>query len=279
MRRPSALLCFAVIAVAACSSTDDPRAPFKPTCLVNCNPQPGGGAVGPSQEGGTGGSAATDGGVRTLSAQLWTLSDRSFVTRAPYDGAGTLAVQGPTFAIETEFTESPVTVEGVEVSDIVWVAAVPARGTQDVLTTVQAVSGLVTPVDVDIARRSVMEDVLAGSTLANPPPVLDATRAQLVITFVDRNELPLRDLEITQHNGDAVLYDLGESYGDTITSTGERGTSVVVNARPRRAPAGSAFPGGTLVLTYRRINPAAHGSLEVYAAPGAVTFVRVRITQ
>jgi hypothetical protein len=275
MRQSSALL---LLALTACSSTDE-HAPFRPGCVENCVPSPPPTSTGtPQPDGGAGGGSSLEGGLGTLTANVWVLGDSSFTSRSPYSGSGSLAVQGPTFAISSDFTATPATVANVEASSLLWVAVTPAVGTQDMVRTLQPVEGRAPTVDVDIARVSIMNDVLNGVTQTVPPPTLNDGRAQLVITFVDPTGVPLTDIEIAQHNGDAVVYDSGGAgYGDLIPRTGPRGIGVVINARPRPSMSGSDFPGGTLVLTYRGLAPTTVGSFEVFAAAGSVTFASVRI--
>jgi hypothetical protein len=274
MRHLSALL---LVLTATCSSPEE-HAPFKPGCVENCKPPPPvSGSRPPPAEAGAGGGPSRDGGVGTLTTNIWVLGDSSFNTRTPFSGAGTLSVRGPTFAVSSEFAGTPTTVNGVEASPLLWVAVTPA-GTPDVLPTLQPVDGRAVSVDVDIARATIMNDVMLGAIQTSPPPTLDPKRAQLVITFVNRLGLPLTDIEIAEHNGDAVLYDAGGSaYSDTTTRTGPRGMGIVINARPRPASSGSDFPGGTLVLTYRGLTVTTFGSFEVYAAPGSVSLVSVKI--
>jgi hypothetical protein len=272
MRYLSGLL---LVVLAACASNED-HAPFRPSCVENCVPQPP--IIGSGPPPGTGGGPSSDaGGLESLTANIWALEDSSFASRTPYGGSGTLIVQGPTFAVSEDFTQTPATVEDVEGSALLWVAVTPV-GTPDVLPTLQPVDGRAASVDVDIARATIMNDVMTGATQTIPPPTLDPKRAQLVITFVNKLGVPVTDIEIAEHNGDAVLYDTGASaYSDVTTRTGPRGIGIVINARPRPAMSGSGFPGGTLVLTYRGLTVTTFGSFEVFAAPGSVTLATVKI--
>jgi len=279
MRYPSALLLVAL--ATACSSDDDPHAPFKPTCLENCMVEPPTGSKGvPPSDAGTGGGGSVDGGVRSLSTNVFVLGDASFTSRALFEGAGTLTVQGPTFAVAGDFTGSPAVVANVEISPLLWVAVEPEATVPDVMRTLQPVDGRAATVDVDIARTSIMNDVLNGVTQVVPPPALDPERAIVVVTFVSAAGVPLPDIQIIDHAGVAVAYDSGAaSYTDISTRTGPRGIGVVVNARPKPAFSGSGLPGGTLIMTYQGLAATTVGSFEVFAAPGSVTFATVRVTR
>lgn len=265
-----------LVFLVACSSPDE-HAPYKVTCVRNCMPAPGPSFVPvPPAEGGVPGPGGADGGTGTLAAAVWVLGDGSFTTRTPFTGGGRLVVQGPTFAVGADFTSTPVQLSGVEASPLLWVSVDPTAGSQELLRTIQPVDGRAAAVDVDIAPASIMNDVLAGVVRRVPPPSLDPARAQLVITFVNSNNVPQPEIEIVQHDGDAVVYDVGgNTYTDATLGTGPGGIGVVINARPRRAPAGSEFPGGSLVLAYRAVNQANVGSFEVFAAPRSVTLARV----
>ena len=278
MRHPSALL---LVALATACSDEKTHAPFKPTCLENCTAEPPTGATGvPPSDAGTGGRGSIDGGVRSLSANVFVLGDASFTSRALFEDTGTLTVQGPTFAVASDFIGGSAVVANVESSPLLWVAVEPDRAVPDVMRTLQPVDGRAATVDVDIARTSIMNDVLNGVNQVVPPPTLDPTRAIVVVTFVGAAGVPLPDIQLIDHPGVAAVYDSGDStYSDISTRTGPRGIAIVINALPKPAFSGSGLPGGTLIMTYQGLAATTVGSFEVFAAPASVTFATVRVTR
>src|SRR6185312_11337241 len=163
-------LLFAV-ALVSCSEKKDDSPPFiDSTCHENCLPPLGGGNGGTKPPPSTtldGGVVITpDGGFVTLSVNVWALTDTVNTLRKAFSGAGNLTVKGLGSSPTAAFAGSAAEVPDVPAIKPLWVAAEPTETT--FLTTLQAVAGTASVVDVDVVSRDAILQAFGSSTVTPP---------------------------------------------------------------------------------------------------------------
>jgi hypothetical protein len=154
----------------------------------------------------------------------------------------------------------------------VWVTVTPLSSPQD-LVTLQNIDTILSPErTLYLARSSVVEDILAGLA---PPLTTDPNAAQVLVSFVDAEDVGIANVAVTQPGATSILYENGGIWG-ALGPTGVSGQVLLINV-----PA-LALPGGDASLSYT-LNGAvasdAGGPAEVTfpVAAGAVTLLTIVI--
>jgi hypothetical protein len=101
------------------------------------------------------------------------------------------------------------------------------------------------PVSLVIVDRSTLEEV-AGQGSLSTPVQLQEDRGHTVLTFVDKDAVPLDNIKVTSTTGTTVAYDAGPTYSDVLEATSNRGSILILNM------GATAFPGSVQTVSISR---------------------------
>lgn len=252
-----------MVLVSACSASED-HAPF---CYeARCTPS-GAVKVKTAAQAGSGGlgtgvveRTVTIKGeaVEVIGFDHWIEASGTFSVSAPtLDGGLVKQSVAPTFSLDDVLAskEAWMTATSTNVPDYM-PGVVPFDATSAGSTTIL----------IPILRRSELEDVARSLTTL---PTLDATKAQLVVRFVNASLEPVPKVSVQIPGGAAATraYDLRSSFTDDATATGTRGLAVFINVNASATPA-------SLTLT---TSGAVNREFDVKVVAGAATLVQVVI--
>ena len=269
MRR-LARLTLAVTAIAAgCGDGVDVPPPAQSDCAgQQCPHRPP-----PVSNPGTGGSpnepdAGTGGGdpAEMLSGSVLVFQGPDFVTVAEFPGDGEITAPGARGRVRASFSDGEYTLDGISATSPIWVD-ITAENTDDILPTVQQIDPREPTPDVAFVQRLVLEDIVDNFVA---PTVLNAARAYAVIRFVDRNGLGVPNVQLTDHTGEVVAYDVGGGiFRDELEETTASGLALVVNA------ASVALPGSAATFAFE--TPTRNGTFTLHLARGAATLTAIDV--
>ena len=150
-------------------------------------------------------------------------------------------------------------------ADTPFVLVEPEGSSSDALPTL-LVPSLVSPVELPVVRATVMESILA---LSSVPLDLDGETAQLVLKLIDVNaRQPISGAVLAEPSAETVLYAASGGWSDTAGETDATGLAVLASV-----PA-SAWPGRLISVA---VSGTASGAIPLRVVAGAVTVLYVGI--
>jgi hypothetical protein len=212
---------------AGCQKEDERPAYLEVECEAGtkCHdiPPVGGGSGGTSGEAGSGdaaGDASTD-----VSGTVALLTGDDFENAIVYPDPATVELDVRAATVTASYDGAGFTAPGVRVGTDLWARVVPSPG--DALPTLQPIDTTAgAPLGLLLVPRSTLE--LVYGLLTAPTAPADGT-AQVVLQFLDATTLaPLEGVSVA-HGAEAIAYDAGATYSDSLVATGPRGFAILVN--------------------------------------------------